>query len=222
MKEIKIDKIVRSKRKTIALVVAADATLLVRAPFESTLEYIKEIVFKKRFWIKAKKQAVNKNGVVVKQKEFVNGEGFLYLGKTYKLKIQNCDEIKLAEYLFLPKKYLTDPKEKLIEWYKERALEKFTERANWYSKNTGWRYKVIKINNAQSRWGSCGPSGSLNFTWRLVMAPVSVIDYVVVHELAHVHEKNHSTRFWNKVKTVLPDYEKSEKWLKENRKFLNI
>ena len=146
----------------------------------------------------------------------------MYLGKTYKLKIQNCDEIKLAEYLFLPKKYLTDPKEKLIEWYKERALEKFTERANWYSKNTGWKYQSIKINSAQSRWGSCGPSGSLNFTWRLVMAPIAVIDYVVVHELAHVHEKNHSTRFWNKVKTVLPDYEKSEKWLKENRKFLNI
>jgi hypothetical protein len=222
MKEIKIDKIIRSKRKTIALVVAADATLLVRAPFESTLEYIKEIIFKKRFWINEKKRIANKNGAIVHNKEFVNGEGFLYLGTTYKLKIQNCDDIRLEDYLFFPEKYLNKPQEKMVEWYKKKALGKIRERADWYSKNTGWKYKSIKINDAQSRWGSCGPSGSLNFTWRLIMAPINVIDYVIVHELAHLHEKNHSVRFWNKVKTVLPNYEQREKWLKENRKFLNI
>jgi len=222
MKEINIDKIIRSKRKTIALVVSADATLIVRAPFGVTLEHIKEIVFKKRFWIKKKKQSVNKNGVIVRSKEFVNGEGFLYFGKTYKLKIQNCNEIKLEDYLFFPKKYLNKPKEKMIEWYKKRAMEKITERADWYSKNTGWEYKKIKINNAQSRWGSCGPSGSLNFTWKLILAPLNVIDYVVVHELAHIHEKNHSARFWNKIRTVLPDYEHRERWLKVNCKFLYL
>lgn len=222
MKEIKIDKIIRSKRKTIALVVASDATLIVRAPLESTLEYIKELVFKKRFWIKEKKQVVSKNSIVVRKKEYVNGEGFLFLGKTYKLKIQNCDDIKLSDYLFFPKKYLNDSKEKMMEWYKQKALEKITERAEWYSKNTGWKYKSIKINEASSRWGSCGPSGSLNFTWKLIMAPLNVVDYVVVHELAHINEKNHSTKFWNKVKTVMSDYKQRERWLKENRKYLNI
>lgn len=222
MKEIKIDKIIRSKRKTIALVVSADATLVVRAPFESTLEYIKGVVFKRRFWIKEKKHAANKNGVIVRAKEFVNGEGFLYLGKTYKLKIQNCEEINLAEYLVLPEKYLKEPQANMIEWYKKEALKKITQRADWYSANTGWKYKSIKINDAQSRWGSCGPTGSLNFTWKLIMAPLNVIDYVVVHELAHIHERNHSVRFWNKVKSILPDYQQREKWLKENGKFLRI
>ncbi len=222
MEEIKIDKIIRSKRKTIALVVESDATLVVRAPFETTLEYIEALVFKKRSWIKEKKQVVNKDCAAVRKREFVNGEGFLFLGKTYKLKIQDCDEIKLSDYLFLPKKYLNEPRERMVEWYMKRALEKITERADWYSKDTGWRYKSIKINNAQSRWGSCGPSGSLNFTWRLIMAPLNVIDYVVVHELAHIHEKNHSWKFWNKVKTVMPDYKQREKWLKENRKYLAL
>jgi len=220
MEEIKIDKIIRSKRKTIALVVESDATLVIRAPFETTLEYIEALVFKKRFWINEKKQVVNKDCAFVRKREFVNGEGFLFLGKTYKLKIQDCDEIKLSDYLFLPKKYLNEPRERMVEWYMKRALEKITERADWYSKDTGWKYKSIKINNAQSRWGSCGPSGSLNFTWRLIMAPLNVIDYVVVHELAHIHEKNHSWKFWNKVKTVMPDYKQREKWLKENRKYL--
>lgn len=222
MKDINIDKIIRSKRKTIALVVAADAALVVRAPFESTLEYIKKIVFKRRFWIKEKQQVANKNGTFVRNKEFVNGEGFLYLGKTYKLKILNSDEIRLTDYLCFPKIFLKEPQEKMIKWYKEMALEKIKERAGWYSKNTGWKYKSIKINDAQSRWGSCGLSGSLNFTWKLILAPLNVIDYVVVHELAHIHEKNHSVKFWNKIKTVLPDYELRERWLKENRKFLNI
>ncbi len=217
MKEINIDKIIRSKRKTIALVVAADASLVVRAPMGTTLEYIKELVFKRRFWINQKKLAVNKNGVVLRKKEFVNGEGFLYLGKLYKLKIRNCDAISLSEYLFFPKNNLNLAHEKMTEWYKKMALKKISERVDFYSKNTGWKYKSIKINDAKSRWGSCGPSGSLNFTWKLIMAPLNVIDYVVVHELAHINEKNHSSKFWNKVKTVLPDYVKREQWLKENR-----
>lgn len=222
MKDIKIDKLIRSKRRTIALVVAADATLIVRAPFETTLSYINNLIFKRRFWIKEKKIKASKNGFIAYNKEFVNGEGFLFIGKTYKLKIQNCENIKLDEYLFLPKKYLGNPRDKIVEWYKERAFEKIKERVDWYSKNTGWKYKSINITNAQTRWGSCGTNGSINFTWKLIMAPLNIIDYVVVHELAHIHEKNHSMRFWNKVRSVLPDYEQRERWLKENRNSLNL
>lgn len=222
MGKIKIDKIIRSKRKTISLVVLPNASLVVRAPIESTLEYINKIVSKKSSWIKERKQQVKKMGIITREKEYVNGEGFLFLGKTYKLKIQNCDEIKLGEYLFLPKKFLDNPRTKMIEWYKERALEKITDRVNWFSKNTGWKYKTIKISNAQTRWGSCGPKGTLNFSWRLVMAPINIIDYVVVHELAHTQEKNHSIHFRNKMKTVLSDYEKREKWIKENGNTLKL
>lgn len=216
MEEVKIDKIIRSKRRTIALVVSADATLIVRAPMRTALEYIENLVFKKRFWISKKKKQVLENGHLVKPKEFINGEEFLYLGKKYKLKIENCPDIKLTDYLYFPEKYLNQSRIKMVLWYKHNALEKLTERALWYSQTTGWKFKSISITNAKRQWGSCGPSGSLNFTWRLIMAPLEVIDYVVVHELAHLMERNHSSRFWNNVETVLPDYKSRQNCLKVN------
>ncbi|MBU4298965.1 M48 family metallopeptidase [Patescibacteria group bacterium] len=222
MNEIKIDKIIRSKRKTIALVVSDDATFVVRAPMLATLEHIKNLVFKKRFWINKKKKQVLKNGGPAKNKEFVNGEGFLYLGETYKLKIENCETVKLSDYLYFPQKCLNNAPVKMMGWYKQKALEKITERANWYSQIIGWKFKSISITNAERRWGSCGPSGSINFSWKLIMAPLNVIDYVVAHELTHIAEKNHSARFWNKVKTVLPDYKSRQRWLKDNGVNLKI
>ena len=216
MDEIKIDKIIRSKRKTIALVVSHDATLVVRVPMMTTLEYIENIVFKKRFWINEKKKQVLKNGSLSKAKEFVNGEGFSYLGETYKLKIENCEDIKIADYLYFPQKYISQSRIKMIEWYKQKALEIIIERVRWYSQITGWKFKSISITNAKKQWGSCGPSGSINFAWRLIMVPLDVIDYVVVHELAHIKEKNHASGFWNNVKTVLPDYKSRQRWLKDN------
>lgn len=222
MNDIKIDKIIRSKRKTIALVITAEATLVVRAPMATTLEYIKNLVFKKRFWINKRKKMVSKNRSSAKSKEFVSGEGFLYLGEIYKLKIQNCDAVKLTDVLYFPKKYLKNAPVKMIEWYKQKALEKITERANCYSQTTGWKFKSISITNAQRRWGSCGHTDSINFSWKLIMSPLNVIDYVVVHELAHIIEKNHSVRFWNKVRTILPDYRQRQKWLKENGKNLGL
>ena len=110
----------------------------------------------------------------------------------------------------------------MIVWYKEQAFEKITESANHYSQISGWKYKTINITSAQGRWGSCSSSGSINFSWKLIMAPFDVVEYVVVHELAHITEKNHSARFWNKVKSILPNYKTQEKWLKENGKKLTL
>ena len=73
----------------------------------------------------------------------------------------------------------------------------------------------LKFNNAQKRWASCSPKNNLNFSWRLIMAPIGVVDYVVVHELVHLEEKNHSKEFWRKVKVLLPQYERYERWLKK-------
>lgn len=222
MNQIKIDKIIRSRRKSIALVISPDATLLVRAPLWTSLEYIKNLVFKKRFWINKKQQQVLRNGGLARAKEFTDGEEFLYLGQSYKLRIENCEEIKLIDDLYFPEKYLNNARAKMIEWYRQRAREIITERANWYSQMTGWKFKSISITNAERRWGSCGQNGSINFSFRLAMAPRSVIDYVVAHELAHIPEKNHSAIFWDKVRTVLPDYKIRRKWLREKERSLNI
>ena len=224
MTEIRIDKIIRSKRRTIALEVARDARLIVRAPYRTPLHFIEKVVFKKRFWIKEKQEIVRDRRKKVIPKEFISGEGFLYLGNMYKLEfIDDLDmPIVFNNGFKIARKNYDIAKEILIAWYKAQAYQKISERVNWHSSLSGLKYNKIKISDAQKRWGSCSAKGNLNFSWRLIMAPLRVIDYVVVHELAHLEEKNHSKRFWNKIKIMLPDYEQYRDWLKENRYLLDI
>jgi len=224
MKRIKIEKIIRSNRKTIALTVTPDATLIVRAPMKTSLDYIENLVQKKRLWIESKQEFFQKNSQKYFPKEFVNGEGFWYLGKEYKLEIVENQEIPviLDNTLKIAKECLPFAKKCLVQWYKQMAFYKISQRAKRYAKETGLSYNTIRITDAQKRWGSCGPKGTLNFSWRLIMSPMKVLDYVVVHELAHLEEPNHSSKFWNKVKVLLPDYQERQEWLKENGNRLKV
>jgi predicted metal-dependent hydrolase len=215
---LKIDKIIRSKRKTIALQVTDDATLIVRAPFDVSEETIKKVVTKHIRWIEKKKNEVLTRDPQFAKKEFVNGEGFLYLGKSYKLYIVNEQDIplKFNNGFFLLRDYQPMARQLLISWYKERAYEKISERVKWYALMGGFKYNKISITDAELRWGSCSSKGNLNFSWRLIMAPLMVIDYVVAHELAHLLVKNHSEYFWTIVKMLIPNYEICNDWLKRN------
>ena len=100
--------------------------------------------------------------------------------------------------------------------YRNAAREVFTNRVEYYHRFTGGHYTSITIRDQKTRWGSCSSKGNLNFNWRLIFAPEEVVDYIVVHELAHRKEMNHSRAFYNVVASVLPDYKVQEKWLKEN------
>ncbi|ABB16136.1 M48 family metallopeptidase [Carboxydothermus hydrogenoformans] len=222
--DIKIEKIIRTKRKTIALEVTDNATLIVRAPYRVSESTIQAVIRKHYNWIIKKKKEVEARDPKVRAKEFVNGEGFLYLGKYYKLQIveDQIEPLKFANAFYLSKKALPHAKKVFTEWYKKAALEKITERVQFYAKMGGYKYSRINITSAQRRWGSCSSKGNLNFSWRLIMAPLPVIDYVVVHELVHLEEKNHGKVFWTKVKILMPDYQKHEKWLKENGYVLKI
>lgn len=222
--KVKIEKIIRTKRKTIALQVTDNATLIVRAPFNVDYSTIISIVQKHKRWIEKKKEEIEKRDPKFYPKEFVNGEGFLYLGRYYKLKIvdNQKEPLKFENGFYLLRYVLPQAKEIFIEWYKKAAYEKISERVKWYAKKSGFKYNRINITNAQKRWGSCSYEGSLNFSWRLIMAPLRVVDYVVVHELVHLEEKNHKKNFWNKVKVLMPDYERYDKWLKENSYLLRL
>jgi len=216
-------KLVRSKRRTIALAVTADATLVVRAPMNTPLAYIERLISRKIDWIrKAMARVQNRPRPVTH--EYVDGESFLYLGKPYKLSVVKKAQKKLA----FKSGFLLDSKQKryardlLIAWYKQEAKRKITERVLWCARRAGLSFKSIKITTANRRWGSCSTTGNLNFSWRLIMAPLSVIDYVVVHELAHLEHKNHSKAFWDTVKVMYPNYEKAKTWLRVNEGTLNI
>lgn len=191
MEDIKIEKIIRSKRKTIALQITENATLIVRAPFELDEQTIWKVINKHKKWIYKNKKEIEARDPKVLPKEFVSGEGFLYLGKYYKLHIVDGQEqpLKFENGFYLSRSALPEAKKVFIDWYKKAAYEKIIERVNWWAQKRGFKYNKVNITNAQRRWGTCSSKGNLNFSWRLIMAPLSVIDYVVVHELVHLEEK---------------------------------
>jgi hypothetical protein len=213
---MKIDQIIRTKRRTYALIVKRDGSLVVRAPKHATQEQIQTLVSQKERWIISKQELVKSIYPAVSPKEFVDGEGFLYLGKSYPLAIvEDQDEpLKLTDRFYLDRSALVNASAIFRNWYQAQAYELISKRVAWYAAKHGFAYQQVKIMDARTRWGSCGSKGRLNFAWRLVMAPLRVIDYVVIHELVHLHEKNHSKSFWGKVKTIMPDCSQQVAWLK--------
>lgn len=215
---IKIDQIIRSKRASIGLEVNAKAHLIVRAPLGASEKTIQKVIEEKALWIQKAKLKMEQKLQNFESKKFTSGEKFLYLGKEYPLEIGNFYKmpLDLKEAFQLSRRYEQNASEVFLHWYKRKAMQKIGERARFFYALTGLKYSQIKINSAQTRWGSCAHSGNLNFSWRLIMAPEAVIDYVVVHELVHLEEKNHSANFWNKVKKILPEYSEHKKWLQDN------
>lgn|SRR6202158_1821492 len=223
MDSVGIHKVVRSKRRTIALVVGADATLTVRAPISTSLDYIEDLVRRKLRWINKKIREVQSRPIV-RSKKFVSGESFFYLGDPYRLRIVSNAKAPLVFHkeFVLARDRQKEARKLLIDWYKHEAGQKIPARVDWHACQCGMRIDRVKITNAEKRWGSCGKDGSLNFSWKLIMAPLPVLDYVVVHELAHILERNHSDSFWRKVALMCPTYRSSMKWLKKNEHLLRI
>ncbi len=221
---IRIDKIIKSNRKTISLELTQNAELIVRTPKSASKRMIQTLVNEKAEWILKKQKLVKERRAAVKETKFAEGEKFLYLGKPYQLLI--VDDIKVPlvfdDCFKLHREFLPYAEKIFLYWYKEQAREIITDCAAWYAKQTGLKYQSISINQAKTRWGSCSQKNTLNFTYRLVMSPKSVVDYVVVHELAHIKEKNHSKKFWLEVEKMCPNYKVHRKWLKEHGHLLRL
>ncbi len=216
MNEIKIDKLVRSRRKTIGLHITNDARLIVRAPYFASEDLIHQLIRRKEAWIKSKLELFKVRQSKIKPRKFQPGEEFLFLGQRYPLTpVEDLPRaVVLDGSLMIAEVALKNARDHLECWYKSQAQEYITQRVEYYSQLTALRYTSININNATTRWGSCGYQSTLNFTWRLIMAPARVIDYVVVHELMHLKQKNHSQKFWKEVANILPDYKLDDHWLK--------
>ena len=227
---IVIDELIRTKRKSIALIVERDGRLIVRAPMRTKEAVIRDLIEKKAGWIQAKQHYAKTTYPPYVPKEYVNGEGFWYLGKIYRLEMRmsTSDGEKFDSPLVLngsfnlSKATLPQAESVFTQWYQQQAYQVLSERVAWYAAKHGLTYQRVKITSARTRWGSCASNGTLSFTWRLVMAPVPVIDYVVVHELAHLQVKGHSKEFWGKVKLMMPDYEQRIEWLEVNGHLLKL
>lgn len=218
MSSIQIDRIIRSKRRTVAIEVTREACLVVRAPLRTSPEDIDKFIENKRLWILRKQREAQQRLERAAPKRFVSGEEFLFLGHSYKLTVVDNKIVPLSfdNGFALSQNRRTDARSLFVEWYKIRAQEVIQERLLYYSGLSGIEFTLFRITSAQKRWGSCNSKGNLHFAWRLVMAPLPVVDYVVVHELAHIVEKNHSARFWRRVERILPDYRERRAWLRNN------
>ena len=215
---IKIDELIRSHRKTIGLQITKDARLIVRAPFFASEDLIHKLVHRKESWIKDKQEYFKQRQEKVSVRNFSPGEEFLFLGQSYSLHLAEDlpKAVVLDRSLMISKMVLGNAKDHLECWYKTQALEYITQRVGYFAQAFGLKYRSIRINDATTRWGSCGYKDTLNFTWRLIMAPASVVDYVIIHELMHLKQKNHSRKFWAEVARIMPDYKQEELWLKKN------
>jgi len=211
--------ILHSRRKTFSIEIRHDGSLVVRAPLRSTPAQIEQILQKKAKWIQSKQEQVRAALAAKRQpRQWIEGEEFLYLGAGYPLHLEEgVRRMELRDGLFrLPKAALPQAESIFERWYRMQARTVLNERVELYARQHGFDYRQVRIGSARTRWGSCGAKGTLNFTWRLVMAPLEVIDYVVVHELAHLGIKNHGKAFWEKVADLMPDYQVRRNWLKQN------
>lgn len=216
--------LIRSKRKTISIAITHEAQVVVRAPLRMPKREIDGFLTQKRHWIEEKLTLMQKRAALHKPAEPASGEEFLLLGHKLMLAVSDrANEIEaVGETLAFPKAWLPDADRHLRQWYCHQAAAVITERLKHWCDRTGIRNTSVHLSDARKRWGSCSSRGSLNFSWRLVMAPMEVIDYIIVHELAHIEHMNHSKAFWARVGEIMPDYREKVKWLKENSGLLGL
>ena len=215
--------LVRSRRKNLALVVSKDATLTVRAPLRVSVGHIESFVAQNTDWIRRTVERMRlrfSSG----ERRYADGELFWYLGESYPLRVSETAEHSL-EFLngefVLSARFRDRAKDRLCAWYKREAKKILVARVAFFAEQHGFLYRSVRISAAQTRWGSCSGKGHINFSFRLVMAPLFVIDSVVAHELAHLAHPNHSKQFWRAVADILPDFETGRQWLKEKGHLLD-
>lgn len=222
--------IVRSRRATADIVIERDGRVLVRAPEAIPDERIEDMVEAKLYWIYknlAEWRDLNATRVL---REYRNGEGFLYLGRSYRLLLvaDQAEPLLLKNGRFCLRRDLVDEgaieaaKAAFRDYYIARGAERITQRVNYYAPKVGVTSHELNVRELGNRWASCSPNGNLAFHWKCMMAPQTIIDYIVVHELCHFHHLDHTDAFWNEVDKVVPAYSERKEWLRMHGAGLDV
>jgi predicted metal-dependent hydrolase len=207
-----------SNRKTLSIIVERDRSVVVRAPLNTSKEVIEKEIGKRKFLLFQKINHPQKYETPKPRKEFVSGESLLFLGKHHKMEVvqEGIEGIQFDSKFYIGKSNQDMAEQLFKDWYFKQAEEKIIPKVRFHAKNLGVHFNAIKILDLKYRWGSCTPKDNINFNWRLIKAPIYVIDYIIVHELTHLLESNHTPEFWNIVSVQLPHYNKAKDWLKDN------
>ena len=206
-------------RKKLTITVERDRSVVVHAPESTPEEKIQAIVESKRKWIYEKTKHAQKYALPHPPgKELVNGESALYLGRQYQIEIvqDSSEEIRFEQRFLIPTRLSAERKQVLRNWYMDKAREKILPRTKKFANDLGVAFANARIVDNRYRWGSCTIKDNINFNWRLIKAPMYVVDYVIIHELAHLLEANHTPRFWNIVRAQSSKMDKAKQWLLEN------
>lgn len=221
MPSIPEPKIVRSHRSSIQLSISKEGELVVKAPYLAPKFVIMQFVNSKIDWIEKTMEKVQKR--IPKKRVYEEGEEFLYLGGVYKLKFYNGLKIVPKEgVLYFPKALEFRIQKELHIWYEKQAADIISKRVEYHSEKMNAMYKDIFFSDTSSKWGTCFADNRLQFNWRLVMTPLMILDYVVIHELTHTTEKHHQDSFWRRVRQFTPAYRQHRKWLEENAGLLHF
>ncbi len=210
---------VRSRRRnSIGIQIKPDASVVVTIPYLLPKFFAERFLKEKEDWIREKRQLMQAR---LPQKA---KSTYYYLGKEYTLGVptEPKELVEVGDKLYVASTNPSLIKKYLESWYKQQARKVIFSRVEHYAKIAGLSYRSIALTSAETRWGSCSSQKTLNFNWKLIMAPLEVIDYVVTHELAHLTEMNHSRSFWETVRKMYPLYREHRTWLKRNGHNLTI
>jgi predicted metal-dependent hydrolase len=210
-----------AKRKTIGITIGRMGELILSAPVDCPQEIIERAAREKYRWIYTKLAQKEMLCKTPPTKEFVNGEGFYYLGRSYRLRlippITNAPSLELRNDRFLLREDEVEHGEAhFINWYITQGQPWLQQRVETFIHRVGAAPQGIKVQPLGFRWGSCGRNNMLYFHWRTMLLPSPVIDYIVVHELVHLYERHHQHSFWELVAQAMPDYAIHKRWLAEN------
>ncbi len=223
-----------SRKKSVGFSVQWPDTLVVSAPHKLSTKSVEAMARERIPWAERRLTKLSADYQRLRlPKAFIGGESFPYLGKDYLLTVLVSDNGVRPKCGFIDNRFVLEVrcgdddeqreliKKALVKWYREQAEREINGSVARWAPVVGAAPVSISIRNQRTRWGSCSRSGRINLNWRLVLTPAPILDYVVVHELCHLIEPNHSPRFWTLVAATLPDYKNQRTWLAKNSLFLD-
>lgn len=201
------------------ITVERDGALVLSTPPDIEASVLRAFVRDKRLWIYTRLAERDRLQRDVPRKEFVDGEGFLYLGRSHRLKRVETQDValKLAAGRFqLSAAALGEARSHFIHWYGAHAKAWLTQRVDAFRSRLDVAPAGVKVQDLGYRWGSCGKGNWLYFHWKTILLPPRIAEYVVVHEMTHLHEAHHTPAFWLRVERAMPDYAQRKTWLAEH------